>query len=152
FRGTLCTEHYLDSTTRDRMLAAMEKVKEVEALEKVLQLQLERITKARETEKQNLGGFLMQGIHREMEVAVKTARELVDIKSELGYAGYFRVPKVIDINARVQMPDISQLSEEERASIKAFSDQFLEMMQLSEAEQELAVREDGVFQAANGQD
>src|SRR5262249_4604301 len=95
--------------------------------------------------------FLMPSIYREMETVVKTARELVDIKSELGYSGYFRIPKVIDINARVQVPDISQLSDEERASIKAFSDQLLELMKLSAAEEELAAREDGVFAVtANG--
>jgi hypothetical protein len=138
-------------STRDRILGATEKVKEVGVLEKILDMQLERLEAAGKNEKENLGGFLMQGFHKEIEIAVKTARELVDLKSELGYGGYLRIPRVIDINARVQAPDIGQLSDVERASIKEFSDQFLEMIKLSASEDELSASEDGVFQV-NGPD
>jgi hypothetical protein len=131
---------------RDHLLGAVEKVKEVTALETVLDMQLERLKAARETEKNNLGGFLMPSIYREMEVVVKAARELVDMKSELGYSGYLRIPRVIDVNARVQMPDVSQLSDAERASIKEFSDQFLELIKLSASEDEMWASADGVFQ------
>jgi hypothetical protein len=123
------------------MVALPEKIKEVEQLEELAEIQMARIRKARETEA-NMGGFLMPNLYKDVEATQKTLVSLANLKSDLGYLGYMRVPKVFDINAHLPPVPTEALTEEEKKGVLAFGQSLMELIEMAE-------REDGTF-VANG--
>jgi len=121
---------------QEKIEPATKTAKEIVTLEDVLQTQSERIRGARETEKQ-MGGLLLPNLYRDIHTLTDLARRLIEMKGALGYAGYMPIPQVSDVKAKLDMPALAHLSEEERQGLKEFSDVLLNLIQLAELEQEL---------------
>jgi len=79
---------------REKIVTATKTAKEIATLEALLQKQSERIQEARETEKQ-MGGLLLPNLYKEVHTLTDLAQRLVAMKSDLGCAGYTRIPRII---------------------------------------------------------
>lgn len=100
-------------------------VQEATVLDSAIQMQVERINAARTLEKK-LGGFMMLTLGTELERLTKMCSVLQDMKSDLGFPGYMRVPIGVKIQGPTSDP-FQQLTEVERTRVFAFGNKLLEI-------------------------
>lgn len=102
---------------------------ELEIMEEILLIQSSRIKEQRETEDGMT--FPMPNLYKEIDVALKLAVEIVNLKADLGFTGYTRVPKQLAVtNTMDASPRLLQaMSEEEKQNLKAFGDVVVELIE-----------------------
>lgn len=84
---------------RRRLEALLGQIPEIETLESLMKLQLERIQEHRKKEIELT--LPLPGIRSEVETLLQLVETLIDKKIELGYPGYRRVPQKIDFRGQL---------------------------------------------------
>jgi hypothetical protein len=84
---------------RRRFEVLLGKIPEIERLEEVIKLQLERIQEQRKKETEL--GLPLPGIRLEMELLLQFVEAVIDKKIELGFPGYRRIPQRIDFRGQL---------------------------------------------------
>jgi len=102
---------------------------ELAIMTKILNIQTERIEEQRE--KEGTMTFPMPNLYKEVDVAMKLAGEIINLKADLGFTGYTRVPKQLAVtNTMDASPRLLQaMSEEEKQNLKEFGDVVVELIE-----------------------
>jgi hypothetical protein len=102
---------------------------ELEIMEKAMLLQWERIQEQRKTE--DTMTFPMPNLYKEQDVLMKMGAEITNLKADLGFTGYTRVPKQLAVtNTMDASPRLLQaLTEEEKANLKGFGEAVVDLIE-----------------------
>ena len=95
------------------------KIQEIEALEQKVKTQAVRI-EAQVKKEEELSGLALPGIRLELLAYKELLHELVEMKMDLGYPGYQRVPQKVDLREQVRLTKIHQLSSEDKCQLVEF--------------------------------
>jgi hypothetical protein len=115
-------------------------VPEIERLEELATMQLERVRESRKFEKDNLGnGIHTPVLDREIQVLNKLLTDVAGLKMDLGLEEYMRVPQRLDLRAKLQV--VEEVTEREKQALLDFGATFMELVDL--------VKKDGVYQKEN---
>ncbi len=95
------------------------KIQEIEALEQKVKTQAVRI-EAQVKKEEELSGLALPGIRLELLAYKELLHELVEMKMDLCYPGYRRVPARVDIREQVSLTKIHQLSSEDKCQLVEF--------------------------------
>jgi hypothetical protein len=130
---------------REKIVTATKTTKEITTLETTLQIQWNRIQEAREAE-QRMGGLLLPNLYKEVHTLTDVVQRLVEMKGNLGCAGYTRIPRIFDLHARMRPMPIDSLTDQEKRVLSEFSETFLELIALSEFEKSAEQLNKGTLQ------
>ena len=113
---------------------------ELEIMEEILLIQRERIVEQRAKEADMT--FPMPNLYKEMDVANKMASEITNLKADLGFTGYMRVPKQLAVTSTMDAsPRLLQaMTEEEKKNLKDFGDVVVELIEKEGVHQALKVK------------
>lgn len=105
------------------------KIQEIEDLEKVVKVQLKRIDE--QVKRENDLGLTFPGIRHEMLAFKNMISDLLQMKIELGYPGYERVPHRVDLRGQVLTARIDSLSPEDRQQLVEFGRTLFQMIDMT---------------------
>lgn len=102
---------------------------EIDIMEQTLVLQFARVKEQRVLEETLQ--FPLPNLYKDVEAIQKLAVEIVNLKADLGFNGYLRIPKQIDVNKRHDMSPrlLAALSDDERTKLKAFGQLVVELIE-----------------------
>ena len=104
---------------------------EIDMLSGKVKAQSDRIDK--QIKKENELGLPLPGIDRAMEVFINMVKELVEIKIDLGYEGYQRVPRTVNVSGQISLDRIDTLSPEEKRQLVEFGKTIGQMIEMSKS-------------------
>jgi len=101
---------------------------EVQLMELGLAMQWERIQEQRKLEKTLQ--FPLPGIAKEIEELRKTAVACVNLKMDLGFNGYLRVPKMVDVaHSRTDPRKLRGMTDDEKQGLKEFGSFMIDLIE-----------------------